>query len=235
MSERTLVQSSQAQGHPSTEELSGKTVSETMSSVTVRGMTQSCSDVEKSFCKPETSQGYSQVDSSVSYPRVGDKYQAVIPPLERALNNRESRSCYGQLMWDPSVLSAKKVDRYLASVKLVSCHESVSPVGEALDVLHSCSYDVKKAQMEWDTRGLLGVNSINEEFDIDVEAFEEANQRYPKQFHIIRLLYFPNKTTSELVRFYFYWKLINKNEASSVCVPTKIFLFLRLPSWNRRP
>eukprot|EP01126_Amoeba_proteus_P036378 TRINITY_DN3702_c0_g1_i9.p1 TRINITY_DN3702_c0_g1~~TRINITY_DN3702_c0_g1_i9.p1 ORF type:complete len:139 (+),score=23.34 TRINITY_DN3702_c0_g1_i9:396-812(+) len=138
-------------------------------------------------------------------------------------------------MWDPSVLSAKKVDRYLASVKLVSCHESVSPVGEALDVLHSCSYDVKKAQMEWDTRGLLGVNSINEEFDIDVEAFEEANQRYPKQFHIIRLLYFPNKTTSELVRFYFYWKLINKNEASSVCVPTKIFLFLRLPSWNRRP
>lgn len=168
--------------------------------------------------------------------RVGIKYQvAEIPPMlgEREPDPRE-KEILEYLEWRPDVLSGEQVDQFTvvarsvgtfaraldctSTVRQPSLHMSAAAASRdvtllhAMKVLHETEYDVGCALAALVPSGgpVLCRDEMEEWAASEANLFEEAMEKYGKDFHDIRHDFLPWKTLNSLVEYYYMWKTTDR-------------------------
>lgn len=170
--------------------------------------------------------------------RVGSKYQAEIPawvpPASRPATPtpvvpRET------LVFSPNhQLDDKTIDQFLvicrsvgtfaraldcsSSVKQPSLHMSAAAASRdvtlfhAMDALHRYNYDVSKALCSLVPQGgpVLCRDEMEEWSASEANLFEEALEKYGKDFNDIRADFLPWKSLKSIVEYYYMWKTTDR-------------------------
>lgn len=166
--------------------------------------------------------------------RVGSRYQAEVPVA--AEGSSERQCCHSEtLTWQPNhSLDDPTIDRYLLVAKSVgtfaraldcssalkqpSLHMSAAAasrdvtLSHAMDVLHQCDYDVGRAvtRLAPSDGPVLCRDEMEEWSASEANLFEEALEKYGKDFSDIRQDYLPWKSHSQLVEYYYMWKTTDR-------------------------
>ncbi|XP_032818743.2 metastasis-associated protein MTA1-like isoform X2 [Petromyzon marinus] len=168
--------------------------------------------------------------------RVGPRYQADIPDF---LNDGEP-DCRDQLklearVWDPeNPLMQRHIDQFLviarsvgtfaraldcsSSVRQPSLHMSAAAASRditlfhAMDTLHKHDYDLSKAIASLVPQGgpVLCRDEMEEWSASEANLFEEALEKYGKDFNDIRQDFLPWKTLSSIIEYYYMWKTTDR-------------------------
>lgn len=168
--------------------------------------------------------------------RVGSRYQTELVPLlkegekyERNLEDVET------LVWTPNHnLNDRKIDQFLvvsrsvgtfaraldcsSSVKQPSLHMSAAAASRditlfhAMDTLHKHSYSVESAMCSLvpSSGPVLCRDEMEEWSASEANLFEEALDKYGKDFNDIRNDFLPWKTLKNLVEYYYMWKTTDR-------------------------
>ncbi|XP_069167519.1 metastasis-associated protein MTA1 isoform X14 [Procambarus clarkii] len=168
--------------------------------------------------------------------RVGSRYQADITSLlkegegdGRNLEELES------LIWTPGHgLTDRQIDQFLvmsrsvgtfaraldcsSSVKQPSLHMSAAAASRdvtlfhAMDTLHKHSYDISKALCSLipATGPVLCRDEMEEWSASEANLFEEALEKYGKDFNDIRQDFLPWKTLKNIIEYYYMWKTTDR-------------------------
>jgi hypothetical protein len=131
----------------------------------------------------------------------------------------------GQLMWDPTGISPSNLDVYLKEARThiknqhdhntfyISMPTDEIPPNEhdreqLMTLLHESNYIPSIAISEIQGKSFIGdQGNWSEE---DIEIFEEGMKEFPKEFRKIRSIYLPHKTISEIVEFFYKWKVSSR-------------------------
>ncbi|XP_078001322.1 LOW QUALITY PROTEIN: metastasis-associated protein MTA3-like [Glandiceps talaboti] len=164
--------------------------------------------------------------------RVGSRYQADIPMMigededdERDLSRLET------IQWDPSCgLTDRQIDQFMiisrsvgtfaraldcsSSVRQPSLHMSAAASSRdvtlfhAMDVLHRSVYDVSKAisSLVPQAGPVLCRDQMEEWSASEANLFEEALEKYGKDFNDIRQDFLPWKSLASIISNYYMWK-----------------------------
>ncbi|XP_076380307.1 metastasis associated 1-like isoform X3 [Megalopta genalis] len=172
--------------------------------------------------------------------RVGSKYQAdgiapaPLTPAERESDPRRSQDLE-TLVWTPRhSLTDRQIDQFLvvsrsvgtfaraldcsSSVKQPSLHMSAAAASRditlfhAMDTLHRHSYDVAKAMSSLvpSTGPVLCRDEMEEWSASEANLFEEALDKYGKDFADIRQDFLPWKTLKNVIEYYYMWKTTDR-------------------------
>lgn len=168
--------------------------------------------------------------------RVGSRYQTEVQAMlkdgekyERDLEEMES------LVWTPRhSLSDKKIDQFLvvsrsvgtfaraldctSSVKQPSLHMSAAAASRditlfhAMDTLHKHSYSIEAAMCSLvpSSGPLLCRDEMEEWSASEANLFEDALEKYGKDFNDIRNDFLPWKTLKSIVEYYYMWKTTDR-------------------------
>ncbi|KAL7729969.1 hypothetical protein ACLKA6_009269 [Drosophila palustris] len=168
--------------------------------------------------------------------RVGSRYQCDIPAKlkdtatdERKLEELES------LVWTPEhSLTDRKIDQFLvvsrsigtfaraldcsSSVKQPSLHMSAAAASRditlfhAMDILHKHDYSVDEAMSSLvpSTGPVLCRDEIEDWSASEANLFEEALDKYGKDFNDIRQDFLPWKTLKQIIEYYYMWKTTDR-------------------------
>ncbi|KAK8748743.1 hypothetical protein OTU49_015970 [Cherax quadricarinatus] len=168
--------------------------------------------------------------------RVGSRYQADITSLlkegegdGRNLEELES------LIWTPGHgLTDRQIDQFLvmsrsvgtfaraldcsSSVKQPSLHMSAAAASRdvtlfhAMDTLHKHSYDISRALCSLipATGPVLCRDEMEEWSASEANLFEEALEKYGKDFNDIRQDFLPWKTLKNIIEYYYMWKTTDR-------------------------
>lgn len=168
--------------------------------------------------------------------RVGSRYQCDITPLlkegeidERNLTDLET------LMWTPEHnLTDRQIDQFLvisrsvgtfaraldcnSSVKQPSLHMSAAAASRditlfhAMDTLHQHTYDLSGALGSLVPLGgpVLCRDEMEEWSASEANLFEEALDKYGKDFNDIRQDFLPWKTLKNIIEYYYMWKTTDR-------------------------
>ncbi|XP_042205596.1 metastasis-associated protein MTA3-like isoform X13 [Homarus americanus] len=168
--------------------------------------------------------------------RVGSRYQADITSLlkegegdGRNLEELES------LVWTPGHgLTDRQIDQFLvmsrsvgtfaraldcsSSVKQPSLHMSAAAASRdvtlfhAMDTLHKHNYDISKALCSLipATGPVLCRDEMEEWSASEANLFEEALEKYGKDFNDIRQDFLPWKTLKNIIEYYYMWKTTDR-------------------------
>lgn len=168
--------------------------------------------------------------------RVGSRYQTDLQPMvkdgekyERNLPDLET------LMWNPShALTDKKIDQFLvvsrsvgtfaraldctSSVKQPSLHMSAAAASRditlfhAMDTLHKHGYSIEDAMCSLvpSSGPVLCRDEMEEWSASEANLFEDALEKYGKDFNDIRNDFLPWKTLKSIVEYYYMWKTTDR-------------------------
>lgn len=168
--------------------------------------------------------------------RVGSRYQTEVQAMlkdgekyERNLEDMES------LVWTPRhSLSDKKIDQFLvvsrsvgtfaraldctSSVKQPSLHMSAAAASRditlfhAMDTLHKHSYSIEAAMCSLvpSSGPVLCRDEMEEWSASEANLFEDALEKYGKDFNDIRNDFLPWKTLKSIVEYYYMWKTTDR-------------------------
>ncbi|XP_055640267.1 metastasis-associated protein MTA3 isoform X2 [Toxorhynchites rutilus septentrionalis] len=168
--------------------------------------------------------------------RVGNRYQTELQSLlkdgekyERNLEDMET------LVWTPNhALSDKKIDQFLvvsrsvgtfaraldctSSVKQPSLHMSAAAASRditlfhAMDTLHKHNYSIEDAMCSLvpSSGPVLCRDEMEEWSASEANLFEDALEKYGKDFNDIRNDFLPWKTLKSIVEYYYMWKTTDR-------------------------
>jgi len=139
------------------------------------------------------------------------------------------------LMWNPDQgLAAREIDQFMvvarsigtfaraldcsSSVKQPSLHMSAAAASRditlyhAMDTLHKSGYDLGKAMcaLTPQTGPILCRDQMEEWSASEANLFEEAMEKYGKDFNDVRQDFLPWKTHSSLIEYYYLWKTTDR-------------------------
>ncbi|KAJ9589898.1 hypothetical protein L9F63_016959, partial [Diploptera punctata] len=168
--------------------------------------------------------------------RVGSRYQADPPPMlkEDEPDNRNLEDLE-TLVWTPSHhLTDRQIDQFLvisrsvgtfaraldcsSSVKQPSLHMSAAAASRditlfhAMDTLHKHSYNMADAisSLVPSTGPVLCRDEMEEWSASEANLFEEALEKYGKDFNDIRQDFLPWKTLKNIIEYYYMWKTTDR-------------------------
>jgi len=168
--------------------------------------------------------------------RVGSRYQAEPPSLlkEDEADNRNLEDLE-TLVWTPSHhLTDRQIDQFLvisrsvgtfaraldcsSSVKQPSLHMSAAAASRditlfhAMDTLHKHSYNMADAisSLVPSTGPVLCRDEMEEWSASEANLFEEALEKYGKDFNDIRQDFLPWKTLKNIIEYYYMWKTTDR-------------------------
>lgn len=168
--------------------------------------------------------------------RVGSRYQTDLQPMvkdgekyDRNLEDMET------LMWNPAhALTDKKIDQFLvvsrsvgtfaraldctSSVKQPSLHMSAAAASRditlfhAMDTLHKHGYSIEDAMCSLvpSSGPVLCRDEMEEWSASEANLFEDALEKYGKDFNDIRNDFLPWKTLKSIVEYYYMWKTTDR-------------------------
>ncbi|XP_048507580.1 metastasis-associated protein MTA3 isoform X3 [Athalia rosae] len=172
--------------------------------------------------------------------RVGSRYQADgIAPVPLTLSEREMDTRRLQdlesLVWTPRhTLTDRQIDQFLvvsrsvgtfaraldcsSSVKQPSLHMSAAAASRditlfhAMDTLHRHNYDVARAMSSLvpSSGPVLCRDEMEEWSASEANLFEEALDKYGKDFSDIRQDFLPWKTLKNVIEYYYMWKTTDR-------------------------
>ncbi|XP_028659666.1 metastasis-associated protein MTA2 isoform X2 [Erpetoichthys calabaricus] len=168
--------------------------------------------------------------------RVGSKYQADIPDklADVKLDERNQQKLETKV-WDPdNPLSDRQIDQFLvvaravgtfaraldcsSSIRQPSLHMSAAAASRditlfhAMDTLQKNGYDLAKAMTTLVPQGgpVLCRDEMEEWSASEAMLFEEALEKYGKDFNDIRQDFLPWKSLASIVQFYYMWKTTDR-------------------------
>uniref|UniRef100_A0A1B6MC23 Metastasis-associated protein MTA3 n=2 Tax=Graphocephala atropunctata TaxID=36148 RepID=A0A1B6MC23_9HEMI len=168
--------------------------------------------------------------------RVGSRYQSDIPSIlrEDEVDTRQEDELE-TLVWTPGHhLTDRQIDQFLvisrsvgtfaraldcsSSVKQPSLHMSAAAASRditlfhAMDTLHSHSYDLAEAisSLVPSTGPVLCRDEMEEWSASEANLFEEALEKYGKDFNDIRQDFLPWKTLKNIIEYYYMWKTTDR-------------------------
>uniref|UniRef100_A0A8C5HA43 Metastasis associated 1 family, member 2 n=1 Tax=Gouania willdenowi TaxID=441366 RepID=A0A8C5HA43_GOUWI len=168
--------------------------------------------------------------------RVGSKYQAEIPDklADVELDNRIQEKLETKV-WDPiNQLKDPQIDQFLvvaravgtfaraldcsSSIRQPSLHMSAAAASRditlfhAMDTLQKNDYDLAKAMSTLVPQGgpVLCRDEMEEWSASEAMLFEEALEKYGKDFNDIRQDFLPWKSLASVVQFYYMWKTTDR-------------------------
>jgi len=169
--------------------------------------------------------------------RVGSRYQAEVPPCPLATGESDNRNLEDleTLVYTPNHgLTDKQIDQFLiisrsvgtfaraldcsSSVKQPSLHMSAAAASRditllhAMDVLHRHNYEIGSAVCSLvPTSGpVLCRDEMEEWAASEANLFEEALEKYGKDFNDIRQDFLPWKSVKNIVEYYYMWKTTDR-------------------------
>ncbi|KAH9499612.1 Metastasis-associated protein mta1 [Bulinus truncatus] len=170
--------------------------------------------------------------------RVGSKYQAeTIPKVYTDKDSEDLRKSEDleELVWDPSNgLTDKEIDQFqiiarsvgtfaraldcTSTVRQPSLHMSAAAASRditifhAMDTLHRHSYDIAKAIKSLVPSGgpVLCRDEMEEWSASEANLFEDAIEKYGKDFNDIRQDFLPWKSLKSIVEYYYMWKTTDR-------------------------
>ncbi|KAM6951392.1 metastasis-associated protein MTA3 isoform 3-T3 [Aplochiton taeniatus] len=168
--------------------------------------------------------------------RVGPRFQADVPEMlqEDATDDRD-QSKLEEKLWDPECpLSSKQIDQFLvvaravgtfaraldcsSSVRQPSLHMSAAAASRditlfhAMDTLHRHGYDLSSALSVLVPAGgpVLCRDEMEEWSASEAGMFEEALEKYGKDFNDIRQDFLPWKSLTSIIEYYYMWKTTDR-------------------------
>ncbi|KFV64361.1 Metastasis-associated protein MTA3, partial [Dryobates pubescens] len=168
--------------------------------------------------------------------RVGPRYQADVPDMlaEGELDDREQAKLEVKV-WDPdSPLTDHQIDQFLvvaravgtfaraldcsSSVRQPSLHMSAAAASRditlfhAMDTLHKHNYDLSSAISVLVPVGgpVLCRDEMEEWSASEASLFEEALEKYGKDFNDIRQDFLPWKSLTSIIEYYYMWKTTDR-------------------------
>ncbi|XP_064407934.1 metastasis-associated protein MTA2 isoform X2 [Latimeria chalumnae] len=167
--------------------------------------------------------------------RVGSKFQAEIPDkIDKADCTRVQEKLETKV-WDPSnPLTDRQIDQFLvvaraigtfaraldcsSSIRQPSLHMSAAAASRditlfhAMDTLQKNGYDLSKAMSTLVPQGgpVLCRDEMEEWSASEAMLFEEALEKYGKDFNDIRQDFLPWKSLASIVQFYYMWKTTDR-------------------------
>ncbi|XP_044011912.1 metastasis-associated protein MTA3 isoform X2 [Aphidius gifuensis] len=200
--------------------------------------------------------------------RVGSKYQAdgiSLTSLSQTERDNDSRklSELETLVWTPRhSLTDRQIDQFLvvsrsvgtfaraldcsSSIKQPSLHMSAAAASRditlfhAMDTLHKHNYDVAKAMSSLVplTGPVLCRDEMEEWSASEANLFEEALDKYGKDFSDIRQDFLPWKTLKNVIEYYYMWKTtdryVQQKRVKAVEAESKLKQ-VYIPNYNKTP
>ncbi|XP_040849090.1 metastasis-associated protein MTA3 isoform X1 [Ochotona curzoniae] len=168
--------------------------------------------------------------------RVGPRYQADIPEmLVEGESDEREQSKLEVKVWDPnSPLTDRQIDQFLvvaravgtfaraldcsSSVRQPSLHMSAAAASRditlfhAMDTLYRHSYDLSSAISVLVPLGgpVLCRDEMEEWSASEASLFEEALEKYGKDFNDIRQDFLPWKSLTSIIEYYYMWKTTDR-------------------------
>ncbi|XP_061389032.1 metastasis-associated protein MTA3 isoform X1 [Musca vetustissima] len=168
--------------------------------------------------------------------RVGSRYQSEIPAkLKDTLTDERKLEDLETLVWTPHhSLNDRKIDQFLvvsrsigtfaraldcsSSVKQPSLHMSAAAASRditlfhAMDTLHKHNYSIEEAMCSLvpSTGPVLCRDEIEDWSASEANLFEEALDKYGKDFNDIRQDFLPWKTLKQIIEYYYMWKTTDR-------------------------
>lgn len=168
--------------------------------------------------------------------RVGCKYQAEIPDrLAEGESDNRNQQKMEMKVWDPdNPLTDRQIDQFLvvaravgtfaraldcsSSIRQPSLHMSAAAASRditlfhAMDTLQRNGYDLAKAMSTLVPQGgpVLCRDEMEEWSASEAMLFEEALEKYGKDFNDIRQDFLPWKSLASIVQFYYMWKTTDR-------------------------
>lgn len=168
--------------------------------------------------------------------RVGSKYQAEIPDqLAEGESDNRNQQKMEMKVWDPeNPLTDRQIDQFLvvaravgtfaraldcsSSIRQPSLHMSAAAASRditlfhAMDTLQRNGYDLARAMSTLVPQGgpVLCRDEMEEWSASEAMLFEEALEKYGKDFNDIRQDFLPWKSLASIVQFYYMWKTTDR-------------------------
>ncbi|XP_051770497.1 metastasis-associated protein MTA3 isoform X2 [Ctenopharyngodon idella] len=168
--------------------------------------------------------------------RVGPRFQADVPEmLQEGEPDDRDQSKLEMKMWDPECpLTNKQIDQFLvvaravgtfaraldcsSSVRQPSLHMSAAAASRditlfhAMDTLHRHGYDLSSALSVLVPQGgpVLCRDEMEEWSSSEANLFEEALEKYGKDFNDIRQDFLPWKSLTSIIEYYYMWKTTDR-------------------------
>ncbi|XP_056383516.1 metastasis-associated protein MTA2 isoform X1 [Hyla sarda] len=168
--------------------------------------------------------------------RVGSKYQADIPDqLAEGESDNRNQQKMEMKVWDPeNPLTDRQIDQFLvvaravgtfaraldcsSSIRQPSLHMSAAAASRditlfhAMDTLQRNGYDLARAMSTLVPQGgpVLCRDEMEEWSASEAMLFEEALEKYGKDFNDIRQDFLPWKSLASIVQFYYMWKTTDR-------------------------
>ncbi|MBN3296115.1 MTA1 protein, partial [Amia calva] len=168
--------------------------------------------------------------------RVGNKYQADITDfLKEGEEDGRDQSKLETKVWDPnSPLTEKQIDQFLvvarsvgtfaraldcsSSIRQPSLHMSAAAASRditlfhAMDTLHKNGYEISKAISALVPQGgpVLCRDEMEEWSASEANLFEEALEKYGKDFTDIQQDFLPWKSLTSIIEYYYMWKTTDR-------------------------
>uniref|UniRef100_A0AAZ3PLH8 Metastasis associated 1 family, member 3 n=1 Tax=Oncorhynchus tshawytscha TaxID=74940 RepID=A0AAZ3PLH8_ONCTS len=168
--------------------------------------------------------------------RVGPRFQADVPDmLQEGESDEWDQSKLEEKLWDPDCpLSSKQIDQFLvvaravgtfaraldcsSSVRQPSLHTSAAAASRditlfhAMDTLHRHGYDLSSALSVLVPSGgpVLCRDEMEEWSASEAAMFEEALEKYGKDFNDIRQDFLPWKSLTSIIEYYYMWKTTDR-------------------------
>ncbi|XP_033105422.1 metastasis-associated protein MTA1-like isoform X3 [Anneissia japonica] len=168
--------------------------------------------------------------------RVGSRYQADITPKlkEGESDNRDLSKLESRIWNNDNGLTEKQIDQFLvvarsvgtfaraldcsSSVRQPSLHMSAAAASRditlfhAMDALHKNNYDIAKAvsTLVPSAGPVLCRDQMEEWSASEANMFEEALEKYGKDFNDIRQDFLPWKSLKSVIEYYYMWKTTDR-------------------------
>ncbi|SPP87922.1 metastasis-associated protein MTA3 isoform X3 [Drosophila guanche] len=168
--------------------------------------------------------------------RVGSRYQCDIPAkLKDTVTDERKLEELESLVWTPEhTLTDRKIDQFLvvsrsigtfaraldcsSSVKQPSLHMSAAAASRditlfhAMNILHKHDYSIEEAMSSLvpSTGPVLCRDEIEDWSASEANLFEEALDKYGKDFNDIRQDFLPWKTLKQIIEYYYMWKTTDR-------------------------
>nr|CAB3264037.1 MTA protein [Phallusia mammillata] len=163
--------------------------------------------------------------------RVGSKYQAEVPEKPLEVKESKPQDQLEELVWNPqNSLSSQQVDQFLiisrsvgtfaraldgsSSLRQPALQISAAAASRditlfhAMDCLHRNKYNVTEAISELVPKGgpFLCKDEMEDWSSSEANLFEEALEKYGKDFADIQQDFLPWKSLASIVEYYYMWK-----------------------------
>uniref|UniRef100_A0A3P8NDE8 Metastasis associated 1 family, member 3 n=1 Tax=Astatotilapia calliptera TaxID=8154 RepID=A0A3P8NDE8_ASTCA len=168
--------------------------------------------------------------------RVGPRFQADVPEmLQEGEADERDQAKLEEKLWDPECpLTNKQIDQFLvvaravgtfaraldcsSSVRQPSLHMSAAAASRditlfhAMDTLHRHNYDLSSALSVLVPAGgpVLCRDEMEEWSASEAAMFEEALEKYGKDFNDIRQDFLPWKSLTSIIEYYYMWKTTDR-------------------------